>query len=134
MERLGLLLIAGTCLFGLSVGAGLEPSVEGHGTHMQLGMAPCGWVVAFGRPCPTCGMTTAVAHATRGDFLNSLITQPAGAAFALGLGCLFWIGLHAALTGSHLARHLGRLVLRPRAVWAGVLGLGLAWAYKFLTW
>ncbi|MFO7973837.1 MAG: DUF2752 domain-containing protein [Candidatus Hydrogenedentota bacterium] len=58
------LLLAGllTCRF-------LEPSPDGQGTHAQLGLPPClicsvtGW-----ERCPSCGMTTALAHLTRGEW------------------------------------------------------------------
>ena len=56
----------------------LKPDPRGHGTHRQLGMAPCGMLIMTGFPCPTCGMTTAFAHTVRGQVLRALWVQPGG--------------------------------------------------------
>jgi hypothetical protein len=42
------------------------------GTHTQLGMEPCNFVVLTGKPCPACGMTTSFALLVRGDVGASL--------------------------------------------------------------
>lgn len=133
-ERLTHLCVAAACLLVLWVGRGVEPSEAGHGSHVQLGLPPCAWVVRFDRPCPTCGMTTAVAQAARGDFLTSVATQPAGAAFAVGAAGLFWMSLYVALTGSAVGRLAGVVVLRPLGLWCAGALVGVSWAYKFLTW
>lgn len=118
----------------LIVGSRVEPSRQGHGSHVQLGMPPCGWVVAFDRPCPTCGMTTAVAHATRGDLLSAFVTQPAGLAVAIACALTFWMSTHIVMTGSGLGRLVAREVFRARILWGlAALVLG-SWAYKFVTW
>lgn len=122
---------AALCLLG--VAAWLRPSPTGVGTHLQLGLMQCGWVIAFGKPCPTCGMTTAVAHAAHGHFPAAVIAQPMGAALALAASAAFWIGLHVALTGSSLGRVCGNL-LRPRVLWLLAGAAGAAWAYKLLVW
>ncbi|HHN77174.1 MAG TPA: DUF2752 domain-containing protein [Phycisphaerales bacterium] len=111
----------------------LHPSDEGHGTHTQLGMPACGWVIAFNKPCPTCGMTTAFTHAAHGRFADALADQPMGALLALISAAVFWAGLHTAITGCRLDR-LVRMVLAPRTLWiAAALAAG-AWGYKLLTW
>lgn len=56
----------------------LSPSSEGHGTHRQLGLPPCGFLTVTGYPCPSCGLTTSFTHAARGEVLDSLKTQPFG--------------------------------------------------------
>jgi Na+/melibiose symporter-like transporter len=43
----------------------LTPSSEGHGTHTQLGLPPCGFLVYTGVPCPGCGLTTSFSHMVR---------------------------------------------------------------------
>jgi hypothetical protein len=117
----------------LIVAARLEPDARGMGTHTQLGLPPCGWVVAFGKPCFTCGMTTAFARAARGDAPGAFRAQPMGALLAVAAAGLFWAGVHSAATGSRLWR-LCDALLRPRVI-TGVLVLGgLAWAYKWATW
>ncbi len=121
------------CLALLGLAAGLAPSADGHGTHTQLGMPRCSWVVTFDKPCPTCGMTTAFAHAAGGDLLSSARVQPAGAALAVGAAAAFWVFLHTAVFGSRSSR-LFRPLWTPRWITAGAAGLVAAWVYKLLTW
>jgi hypothetical protein len=56
----------------------LRPSAEGVGTHRQLGLPPCAFLHFTGIPCPSCGLTTSVAHAAHLHFYESVITQPFG--------------------------------------------------------
>ena len=65
-------LVVAFCAGVLLLAAWMEPSSRGLGTHLQLGLAPCGWVAYGGIPCPSCGMTTAFAHATDGNLLGAL--------------------------------------------------------------
>lgn len=118
-----------SCLGLLGLAASLKPALDGVGTHQQLGLPPCGWMIASGKPCPTCGMTTAFAHAARGDLAASFITQPFGSVLAVIVAAGFWVGLHASLTGSRVAVLCGTL-LRPRVMWLVVAAAALAWAYK----
>ncbi len=60
---------------------GVHPDPSGHGTHTQLGLPPCGFLVATGYPCAGCGMTTAFAHMVRGQVLRAVAANPAGVAF-----------------------------------------------------
>jgi hypothetical protein len=117
----------------LVIGAMLAPDGAGHGTHTQLGLPACGWVAAFDRPCPTCGMTTAFAHAARGDLLEAFTSQPMGLLLALGAAGVFWGGVHTLATGVRLGGLVSRL-LSARALWAAAGIAGLAWAYKLATW
>jgi hypothetical protein len=78
-------------------------------------------------------MTTAVAHASRGDFAAAFVTQPMGLLVAIGAAVAFWGGLHVAATGSRLGVLCGRF-LQPRFLW-GLAGVaGASWAYKWVTW
>ncbi len=43
--------LTGLCLW-------MNPDPNGHGTHTQLGLAPCPSVLLYDRLCPACGMTT----------------------------------------------------------------------------
>jgi len=66
------------------------------GTHRQLGMPTCQFVQRFGRPCPTCGMTTSFALLMHGDVAASLRANFAGTLLAIGLIVLIpWGGLSA---------------------------------------
>ncbi|MGH7245077.1 MAG: DUF2752 domain-containing protein [Phycisphaerales bacterium] len=128
-RRLLGLALAILCAAPLAIGAWLTPSPDGHGTHEALGLPRCGFLMAFGRPCMTCGMTTAVTWASHGHFVQAFRTQPAGALFAIVLASGVWFGLHAAATGVSLKPGLEALS-RPRALWiAGIVTLA-AWAYK----
>ncbi len=62
----------------------LSPEASGLGTHQQLGLPPCGFILAFGMPCPSCGMTTSWAWVTRGDFVRSAQCNVGGLLLALG--------------------------------------------------
>jgi hypothetical protein len=121
------------CLAVLIVAAWLAPSADGHGTHKQLGMSECLWVATLDRPCPTCGMTTAVAYAAHGRMLAGFKAQPFGLLLAIGASCAFWVSLHVAATGSHAAR-LWAVLLSGRVLWTLAGLLAAAWVYKLATW
>ena len=71
--------MAAVALLGLlAVAAWLKPSPLGYGTHQQLGLPPCTFWVLFGRPCPTCGMTTAWAHLVRGECVSAFRANAGG--------------------------------------------------------
>jgi len=125
--------IAAACLAVLLAAATIQPNASGHGSHTQLGLPACGWATVTGKPCPTCGMTTAFAHAAHGRFDRAFITQPLGALLALPAAGTFWVAGHTAVTGSRLGRWCATM-LRPRTLW--VLGglLVVSWIYKILTW
>ncbi|HZW09136.1 MAG TPA: DUF2752 domain-containing protein [Phycisphaerales bacterium] len=124
---------AGACLALLVVASRLAPEAAGHGTHTQLGLPPCAWAEALGKPCMTCGMTTAFAYAARGDLLDSARTQPFGFVLAVLTAATGWGALHVAATGSMLAAAASRM-LTPRLLWTAGAMLLAAWGYKVLTW
>ena len=70
--------IALACAAPLVVACTLVPSATGMDTHRQLGLPACGWPMAFGIPCFSCGMTTSFSLAVRGRLLAALYAQPAG--------------------------------------------------------
>lgn len=125
--------VAAVCAALLLTAFFLSPSAEGHGTHTQLGLPSCGWVIATGRPCATCGMTTSFAYASRGDLAGAFAAQPFGALLAVATATGFWIALHAALTGSRLAGTLCTGILQARVLWWLAGAAGAAWAYKLLV-
>lgn len=128
-QRLGAAVVAAAALTLLCIAAGLTPDPRGVETHTQLGLWPCGWYLASGTPCPTCGMTTAFAAAANRSFFSSLRTQPFGFAAALVTAVLFWAGLHVAVFGSRAGSIAGKL-LAPRFVVAAAVLLIGAWVYK----
>ena len=117
----------------LGAAAYLKPSPEGLGTHTQLYMPECGWIMLMDLPCPTCGMTTAFAHAADGHLVASLATQPLGAILAIATAIALLSGVYVAATGSQVAVLFGRLCTR-RAAWIlSAVAVG-AWIYKILLY
>jgi hypothetical protein len=57
----------------------VTPAPRGWGTHEQLGDAGCWLRQVSGHPCPACGMTTAWAHAVRGNVLAAVEANLGGA-------------------------------------------------------
>lgn len=61
-SRIGWFVLAALPLAVIITARFLTPDPSGHGTHTQLGLPPCGFLVLTGCPCPGCGLTTAFAH------------------------------------------------------------------------
>jgi hypothetical protein len=62
--------------FGLAYCVTADPS--GRGTHQQFGLPPCVVLTLTKLPCPTCGMTTSVAHFVRGRWRESAEANTSG--------------------------------------------------------
>ncbi len=125
-------LVVGLATAGvLAVAAWLEPASHGVGTHEQLGLPACGWVIVAGMPCPTCGMTTSFAHAADGHFLRAFLTQPMGCLLAIATAMALIVALHVLVTGSALGLVFARLWTR-RSGWALAGLVVLSWTYKIL--
>lgn len=126
-------LVLGTGLV-LAIALWLEPSVEGHGTHTQLGLNSCTILSATGLPCPMCGATTTFALWAHLRPIAAFVNQP----FA---SLLFW------MTASTFAVSVVEVV-DPRGRWGRILSrlqpwegylataflvlMGGSWLYK--TW
>lgn len=122
LSTLGLLLLAWS----------LRPDPTGTGTHEQLGMAPCGFKLATGLPCITCGMTTSFAHAAEGNLLTSFTTQPGGLLLAILTAMACWVGLWAMISGMSLAA-LGQFLANRRVIIALAVTLVAAWGYTLVN-
>ena len=123
---LGLLFVFGALFFGT------DPDPRGHGTHEQLGMTPCSWPLAYGKPCVTCGVTTSASLLLHGRPIDSFLAQPFGMLLTL-TGLVF-----IELAISHLVRReclVSRIAFWPWAkiYIAWVLLLFAAWYYKIQT-
>ena len=102
----------------VAVAALLVPEPSGVGTHTQLHLPPCGVWLVFGKPCPSCGMTTAFAWMAKGHWVRGFRTQPAGGAvFLAALGWWVYAGVAA------LRRRPFGEMLESKAFLPTVLGL-----------
>ena len=117
----------------LGLAAFLQPSSTGLGTHSQLALPACGWITLLDVPCPTCGMTTAFAHAADGHLPAAFAVQPAGALLAVAIAVALLVGAYVAATGSRVAALFGSLWGR-RSAWALGIGFPAAWIYKVLVY
>lgn len=114
----------------LGIAAGLDPVDRGIGTHVQLGMPECGWIVAMDLPCPTCGMTTAFSFAADGNLLASATAQPLGAILAVGTAMAAVGGAWTLATGSRAFGRLASMWWTSRTGWIAGAAVLVAWAYK----
>ncbi|UCG15543.1 MAG: DUF2752 domain-containing protein [Phycisphaerales bacterium] len=113
----------------LILAALLRPDPSGLGTHRQLRFPECGLVITTGIPCPTCGMTTAFAHAVRGDVLRAVAAQPFGALTALATLAAAALSLAGIATGKAWWINWYR-VSPALVVTVMVVLFAAAWAYK----
>jgi hypothetical protein len=123
--------LGATVILGLA--AWLDPAPAGLGTHEQLNLPACGWIAVAELPCPTCGMTTAFAHAADGRFLASAATQPLGFVLALVTAMTLFVATYVALTGSPIAGRFTKL-WTPRSGWLLAGAVVVAWGYKIVTY
>jgi hypothetical protein len=117
----------------LGIAAWVTPSPTGLGTHRALNLPPCGWIAIGDLPCPTCGMTTAFAHAADGNFLASFQAQPLGFVLAIAVAITLLVCIQVAITGSRLGWIFTRL-WGKRMGWAIALTVVAAWGYKVVTY
>lgn len=117
----------------LAVAFFLQPAGAGIGTHERLGIPPCGWITMIDTPCPTCGMTTSFAHATKGRLLESFITQPMGFALAMTTAMVMMLGLYTAATGSHVGSVIVSRLWSRYTGWFLAGAVLAAWLFKILS-
>lgn len=86
------------------------------GTHQQMGLPSCHFLVMSGLPCPSCGMTTSFALLMHGDLVGSWRANGVGTLMALY--CLLAIPL--ALYGAFA----GRLPVVHSLEWWGLASIG----------
>jgi hypothetical protein len=121
--------LAAASLGVLGIARTLTPSASGVGTHTQLGLPACGFLVLFGVPCPACGLTTSFAHLAHGAVGASLAAHPLGLPLFVGLAVL---ALHATIAGVR-----GRPIVLPanagRLAWLYMAALLVVWVVR-LAW
>ena len=77
-SRIAWLIFFSAPLAVLVTAAALTPNPLGHGTHTQLGLPPCGFLVLSGIQCPGCGLTTCFAYMIRGQVVGAALANPFG--------------------------------------------------------
>lgn len=95
IERAVWLVLLGLPLFAIVTATQLTPDPAGHGTHTQLGLPPCGFLLVTGVPCPGCGLTTCFAHMVRFEWVEAVRANP----FGVPLFLVSFIGLFVAAAG-----------------------------------
>ena len=115
----------------LGVARRLEPDPRGYGTHRQLGLPPCAFLVATGHLCPSCGMTTAFAWVARGRPDRAWRANPAGSLLAPACaGLIPWL-LAAAASGRPIGARTIETPLTVMVV-ATVAVCLLAWTVRLV--
>ena len=71
-------------------------------SHTRLGLPRCEFVVMFGKPCPSCGLTTSFALLMHGDIVNSLRANAVGTLMALFALALIPWSLYITFRGRYL--------------------------------
>ncbi|MDB4972520.1 MAG: putative transrane protein [Myxococcaceae bacterium] len=124
--------VGATALAVLAVARWLAPSASGLGTHVALGLPPCGFLLWTGLPCPACGLTTSFAQLARGQLLLALAANPLGLPlFALML-VLPGLALQQVLSGRSPMEAIDRFAA-DRVALLLVLALLLSWSARLLA-
>ncbi len=112
----------------LMVARWLEPDPRGRGTHEQLDLPPCGFLLIFGKPCPSCGMTTSWSHVTRGQFLSSIHANAGGFLMAIAAAVAGSVLIGSAIKGQWIVAPSVNVVLF--AAITVILAALLHWVFK----
>lgn len=107
----------------------LTPSPVGHGTHTQLGLPPCGFLVFSGYPCPGCGLTTAFAHMVRLQVVGAWHANPFGIALFLCTVAFIPLAAVGFVRGWPVVATLDRIHAEKFAIGLSLLSL-LAWVSR----
>ena len=85
----------------------------------------------MGIPCPGCGVTTSVALAAHGRFIDSFVNQPFGLLCAFtGAFFVLW-SLYMHVRGRDIYAAVSKFRLGRWGVWVGI-AMGVAWVYKIV--
>jgi len=114
------------CLLVLITARLLTPSPEGLGTHVALGIPPCGFLLWSGLPCPACGLTTSFAYLARAQLAPALAANPLGVPLFALTAALLPFSVACAGRGTSFVQELERL-RADRAALLIVLALLVAW-------
>lgn len=107
----------------------LTPSSAGHGTHTQLGLPPCGFLVYTGFPCPGCGLTTSFAHMIRLEVIGAFHANPFGILLFLCTAAIVPISLLGIIRRLPVIDTLDRLHAEKIAIGLSILSI-VVWVVK----
>lgn len=110
----------------------LTPSPEGHGTHTQLGLPPCGFLVFSGYPCPGCGLTTAFAHMVRLQIGGAWHANPFGIVLFLCTVAFIPLAAVGFIRGWPVLATLDRIHAEKIAIGLALLSL-VAWVTRLAS-
>jgi hypothetical protein len=113
----------------LITAATLTPSVAGHGTHTQLGLPPCGFLVYTGYPCPGCGLTTSFSHMIRLEVIGAFHANPFGILLFLCTAAMVPLALFGIVRRLPVVDTLDRLHAEKVAIALSILSL-VVWVVK----
>jgi len=116
----------------LTTAAFLHPSAAHHGTHTQLGLPPCGFLVVTGFPCPGCGLTTAFANMVRGNAIAAAQANPFGILLFLVTLFSMPVSLLGAVRGWRVVAVLERLHADRWALVLAAVSITV-WVTKIVT-
>jgi hypothetical protein len=109
----------------LITAAMLTPTAEGHGTHTQLGLPPCGFIVYTGYPCPGCGLTTSFAHMIRLQIGGALGANPFGVLLFLCTAAMVPLALLGIVRRMPVIDTLDRLHAEKIAIGLSVISIAV---------
>ena len=113
----------------LITAAALTPAPEGHGTHTQLGLPPCGFLVYTGYPCPGCGLTTSFAHMIRLEVFGAFHANPFGILLFLSTAAMVPIALYGIVKRMPVIDTLDRLHAEKIAIGLSIVSI-VVWVVK----
>lgn len=123
------LAVATCCWAVIALAWWLTPAGSGVGTHRQLGLPACSFLVQTGYPCPTCGMTTSVSAMAHGRISLAFRSHPFGVLLFVGVAVLAAAAMFEALTGQNVLARLGKPAWW---VWTFIIGIAAGWALKLI--
>lgn len=127
-QRRRLAVVGAALIAALAVATWLKPDPRGRGTHRQLGLPPCTFLLLFGFPCPSCGMTTSWAHVMHGNLGVAARTNLGGTLLALAsLVAGPWLLACAAQGRWLVQRPDDRWLAIAAASWIGVTLVDWCW-------
>ncbi|MBT8454334.1 MAG: DUF2752 domain-containing protein [Deltaproteobacteria bacterium] len=129
-QRLPWLAVVVASVAVLGVAAGIDPDLRGYGSHTQLGLPPCGFLLLTGAPCPGCGLTTAFAHGIRGQWAMAASANPLGLALFIIVCACIPLGVTAALRGWSLGEVVDRFGLNRWALTVAACAVAV-WVVRF---